>query len=438
MTGALAAPGPIAAGGWTLSSETALRVLLFLMMGLGSISFIEPSPYEVIFLALMPLVFLGHFVLTRATLALAILLVVFVGAEWLALMPWLGERPAPGPENSAQSATAFVYTAQTTYLFLSALMFAVVFTRSSERRLDIALRGYTLSCVIAAAWAVAGWLDLPGFHDKAAIVNRIAGPFKDPNVLGSYCILGVLHLMQAAMRGGLLRRLATSGVLLFTIFGGICLPLSRGAFGALAFAVASFALVAFVTARERGTRRAILVGAVLLALAGVGGGLAVASDPALRDVVTSRVKLEQDYDGGVTGRFGNQKRSIPMLMERPLGFGPHRFAFYFDLDPHDSYIGAFASTGWIGGIAFLLLVIWTTIVGVRLSVLDTPFMRHAQVVTPALVSAFLQALQIDIDHWRFIYFMIGAVWGMEAARLAIARRLDAGRPSPPLAGVVRP
>ena len=83
-------------------------------------------------------------------------------------------------------------------------------------------------------------------------------------------------------------------------------------------------------------------------------------------------------------------------------------------------------------------MIWTTIVGVRLSVLDTPFMRHAQVVTPALVSAFLQALQIDIDHWRFIYFMIGAVWGMEAARLAIARRLDAGRPSPPLAGVVRP
>ena len=118
-----------------------------------------------------------------------------------------------------------------------------------------------------------------------------------------------------------------------------------------------------------------------------------------------------------------------MLMERPLGFGPHRFAFYFDLDPHDSYIGAFASTGWVGGIAFLLLVAWTTIVGVRLSLVASPFMHQAQVVTPALVSAFLQALQIDIDHWRFIYFMIGAVWGMEAARLATAptsARRDAG------------
>ena len=416
----------------TLSTEALLRGLLFLMLALGSISFIEPSPYEVIFLALMPLVFLGHFVLTRATLALAILLAVFISAEWLALMPWLGERPAPGPENSVQSATAFVFTAQTTYLFVSAFMFAMIFTRAGVDRLRLALNGYTLSCVIAAAWAVAGWLELPGFHDKAAIVNRIAGPFKDPNVLGSYCILGVLCLMQAAMSGGAAKRAAMLGLALFTLFGGIFLPLSRGAFGALAFAVLYFAATVFVTARERGTRRAVVVGAVLFALVGIGGGLAVASDPTLRDVVTSRAKLEQDYDGGVTGRFGNQKRSIPMLLERPLGFGPHRFAFYFELDPHDSYIGAFSSTGWIGGVAFLLLVSWTTIVGVRLSFIRSPFMRQAQVVSPALVSAFLQGFQIDIDHWRFIYFMIGAVWGMEAARRgrATAARRGAAPPRP--------
>ncbi len=416
----------------TLSTETLLRGLLFLMLGLGSISFFEPSPYEVVFLVLMPLVFLGHFVLTRATLALAVLLTAFIASEWLALMPWLGERPAPGPENSVQSASALVYTAQTTYLFLSAFMFAMIFTRASGARLKLALDGYTLSCVVAAAWAVAGYLNLPGFHDKAAIVNRTAGPFKDPNVLGSYCILGVLCLMQASMRGGVIKRLLMIGLLLFTIFGGVFLPLSRGAFGALAFAVLYFAVVTYVT--ERRARRAIVVGAVLLALAGIGGGIAVASDPALRDVVTSRAKLELDYDGGVTGRFGNQKRSIPMLLERPLGFGPHRFAFTFDLDPHNSYIGAFSSTGWIGGLAFLLLVAWTTLVGVRLSLIRTPFIRHAQVVTPALVSAFLQAMQIDIDHWRFIYFMIGAVWGMEAARLAIAHRTSLA-PSMPRSAV---
>ena len=161
----------------------------------------------------------------------------------------------------------------------------------------------------------------------------------------------------------------------------------------------------------------------------------VVSDSTLREVVTDRAKLTQEYDGGVTGRFGNQVRSIPMLMERPLGFGPHRFAFYFDLDPHNSYIGAFASAGWIGGIFFLLLVLFTSIVGVRLTFLRTPYLRQAQVVVPALTSAFLQGLQIDIDHWRFIYFMIGAVWGMEAARVSaldrVVRRLRANPVSGP-------
>ena len=28
----------------------------------------------------------------------------------------------------------------------------------------------------------------------------------------------------------------------------------------------------------------------------------------------------------------------------------------------------------------------------------------------------LQGFQIDIDHWRQLYIMLGAVWGLEAAR----------------------
>lgn len=416
----------------TVSVETLLRALLFTMLSVGSISFFEPSPYEICFLLLLPLAFFGSFTLSRATLLLAVLLTVFILSEWLALMPYLGERPAPGPNDAIQSSTAFVYTAETTYLFVSTLMFAMLFSRSTDRRLTLALRGYTISCVVAAAWAVLGFLNVPGFMPDMRYVARIAGPFKDPNVLGSYCILGVVCLMQAALHGGLLRRAALIGLLLFTLFGGIFLPLSRGAIGALVFAVLYFAAVTFAT--ERSARRGIVIGALLLVLAGVAGGVVVAADPTLSATVVGRAKVEQDYDGGVTGRFGNQKRSLPMLLERPLGFGPHRFAFYFDLDPHDSYIGAFSSTGWLGGLTFLLLVVLTSLVGIRLSIMRSPFMRHAQVVTPVLVSAFLQALQIDIDHWRFIYFMIGAVWGMEAARLAAvvkARRPAAPRVAPP-------
>ena len=29
----------------------------------------------------------------------------------------------------------------------------------------------------------------------------------------------------------------------------------------------------------------------------------------------------------------------------------------------------------------------------------------------------LQGFQIDIDHWRHVFLMLGAVWGIETARV---------------------
>ena len=410
------APAPL-----TLSTETLLRVLLFTMLAVGSVSFVEPSPYEILFLIVFPMTMLGHFVITRVTLAFLFLVTIFLLAEFTALMPWLGDRPAPVEEGVG--ATATVFTLQTLYLFVSSIMFAILFTRHTEPRLRLALVAYAISSVFAAAWAAAGFFNLPGFHDTAEIANRIAGPFKDPNVLGSYSVLGVLCLLQATLSASAWRRVFVLSALAFTIFGGIFLPLSRGAWGAMVFALLYFGIVTYLTAETRAIRRRLVAIAIILVVLLVVGALVVAADPTLSDIVTSRAKVAQDYDSGVTGRFGNQIRSIPMLMARPLGFGPHRFAFIFDLDPHNSYVGAFASAGWIGGVFFLLLVVFTSIVGVRLTLRPTPFRRHAQVVVPALLSAFLQAIQIDIDHWRFIYFMMGAVWGMEAARLLASDRL---------------
>ena len=40
----------------------------------------------------------------------------------------------------------------------------------------------------------------------------------------------------------------------------------------------------------------------------------------------------------------------------------------------------------------------------------------SEVAFPALLVVFLQAFQIDVDHWRHFYLMLGLVWGLEAAR----------------------
>lgn len=150
------------------------------------------------------------------------------------------------------------------------------------------------------------------------------------------------------------------------------------------------------------------------------GALAVfvlLAQPTTRDFFLKRATIAKSYDQGVTGRFGNQIRSIPMLLERPEGFGPLRFRNFFRLEPHNSYVGAFANDGWIGGFTWIIITISTCFVGFRLIFVKSPYQRLAQIFWPTLLSWLLQGFQIDIDHWRQLFLCFGAVWGMEAARL---------------------
>ena len=76
---------------------------------------------------------------------------------------------------------------------------------------------------------------------------------------------------------------------------------------------------------------------------------------------------------GEFGRFGNQINSIHMLLELPFGFGPLQFGKIFGLDPHNVYINAFGSYGWLGGITYMLMIISTIIVGFRGLLIRTPW-----------------------------------------------------------------
>ena len=175
-------------------------------------------------------------------------------------------------------------------------------------------------------------------------------------------------------------------------------------------------LMYLTSASARLRRRIVVLTAATMGLGAVAlaGALTV---PDIAERFEDRARVTKDYDEGVTGRFGNQLRSIPMLIERPNGFGPLRFRLFFGIEPHNSYIGGFANGGWLGGFSFLFLVMATAYVGFRLCLAPSPFQREAQIVWPALFIFFLQALQIDVDHWRHVFLLFGMVWGLEAARL---------------------
>jgi hypothetical protein len=128
-----------------------------------------------------------------------------------------------------------------------------------------------------------------------------------------------------------------------------------------------------------------------------------------------RASLEQSYDEGVQGRFGNQIASIPELMARPNGFGPLRFRTFFPEDPHDVFINAFASYGWLGGFSYLVLILFTLVVGWKVALRRSPLQGHAIVIWSVLFVEILQGFQIDTDHWRHFWLMTGLIWGLFAA-----------------------
>ncbi len=369
----------------------------------GAIALVEPSPYDFASLVAIPLWFLGGFTLHRSFLLFAALLLSYTTCGFFSLIPYW---------HVAESA---MYQYQSAYLTLTALFFALFAADRTERRTELILTGFTAGALIASAAGIIGYFDLGGFGSIFATWGRAAGTFKDPNVLGSFLILAALYLAQNLMFARARHVLATV-VMLAIVVAAIFLSFSRGSWGATIFAITLMAFTGYRTTRNLRLKKRIAVSAfVALAVAAV-VVLALLSMESTRDLFLQRASVTQEYDEGATGRFGNQLRSLPMLVERFWGFGPLRFRTIFDLEPHNSYIGAFANDGWLGGFLFILIVSVTSFIGLTLMFRSSPYQRQAQVFVPTLLAFFFQAFQIDIDHWRHVLMMLGVVWGLEAAR----------------------
>jgi O-antigen ligase len=380
--------------------ESAGYLLFALFVFFTCFTFLRPSPYDFAALPAMIVWFVLGVRLHRSSVPFVALLLFYKVSLVAALVPYFAE---PDPT---------LWTLQSLYLMVTAIFFVMFFAHETERRVELTLKAYLASCVFAAAAGILSY-----FRDTGLLFvmdGRAAGVFEDPNVLGSFLVLGVLFLLRGLMTGEGRHPVAAAACLLLLV-ACVFLSFSRGSWGALLLGSLLMTAMTFRTNPGRVRRRIIglglivgLVAAVLLV------GLLSVGDVSER--FADRAQLTQSYDEGVTGRFGNQLRSIPMLLERPEGFGPLRFRLVFGLEPHNSYIGGFANGGWTGGLAFIGLVLVTVFVGFRLCLTPSPYQRQAQIVFPALLMFFLQALQIDIDHWRHVYMMLGIVWGLEAGR----------------------
>ena len=411
MVGAVTAPAPTlpdAARRPALPLDLVQRLVLWLMVASGFYVVMEPAPYELLFVLALVL-FLPNRMQSHVVLAPLVLFLLLYN---------LGGVAGVVPITYDDKAVWFVVIS--IYMAVTALFFAFAVTHDPAGLLPLVRHAWTWAAVFAAVLAVAGYFDVAGTQRIWAPLWRAQGAFKDPNVLSTFLIAPTVFLLQDLIMRRTRWRL-TAVVALAIIMAAQFLAFSRGAWVNCAMAILLMLGLTFVLNPSVQVRSRIVLALISGALALSAMISFALSFEAVREVFEIRVSLSQSYDVGETGRFGNQLNAVPLLLQMPNGMGPYQFNKWFGEDPHNVYLNAFASYGWLGGISYLLLVVATVGAGWRAVFSTTPWQYHAIAVFPPLFTTILQGIQIDTDHWRHFYLLLGLTWGLYAATVARGR-----------------
>jgi hypothetical protein len=209
------------------------------------------------------------------------------------------------------------------YMAVSAVFLSFYMITDTERRFAVFKNGYIIGAVIASVIGLVGYFNIGGTGSYLSPIFRAQGTFKDPNVLSTYLILPAVLMTQDVMLGTKKwqwLRYAGLGLVVACLF----LAFSRGAWVNFAGSVMLMVIFTFTLTPSSQLRTRILllaIGGLILMAVMLAGLLSIDT---VKAAFADRATLAKDYDSGEFGRFGNQMNSIPMLLERPFGFGPPR------------------------------------------------------------------------------------------------------------------
>ena len=385
-----------------------LDFLLFFTIVISGFVFIEPSPYE---FAIVPLTF--GCLIAGVTIRRELLPMI-----WLLLLWNIGGAIAYFRVSDQDLTDRFVII--TMFMAVSAIIFASLFSSDSMRRLRILRAAYIIAALLAATAGIIGYFNLTsGLGELFAPGGRARGPFKDPNVYGPFLILPILFLLQSLLSRGV--RILPTATLLVILFG-FFLSFSRGAW--IHFVVSGVVMLGLmiVTAESHRARlRLILLGAVCVGLLAMAMAAALSLD-SIASMFEQRAQVVQSYDVGSGGRFTLQNLALTEILNYPFGMGPFGFSEAYGIQQHNVYLQAFLVYGWLGGLAYVALIVLTLVVGLGAALKRTPWQPYLIAVYATFVGVVGEGIVIDTDHWRHFFLLLGIIWGLVAASRDLKRR----------------
>ena len=374
-------------------------------MASSGIVFAEPAPVDLALIALIVLLpAAGLVTFRRPLLVYAVLWLIVVAGGCIGAMSAF--------DFGVAAKQVFV----TFYLSMASVVLAAFIARDPARHVRLIMNAYLLAALVATAAAMIGYFNLvPPLTDLLTEFGRARGTFKDPNVYGAFVVPALVYCLHLGFSGrGMTATLAlaATGFLLL----GALLSFSRGAWSNAAVSIALFTVLSVVTS---GSNRFRLRIAGLVVAAAVAGtlvlGIAIQS-PAVSVLLTERAQVEQSYDSLPNGRFAGHETAKTLIASHPLGIGPMQFGGnYHNEDVHEVYLNVLVGHGWLGGAAYVLVVVLTLVLGLAAAFRRGP----AQALLLASLSSYAgvagEGFIVDTDHWRHFFLLMSIIWGVYLA-----------------------
>ncbi len=396
------------------------RVGTTVLFALASIVVVEPSVFEVLFLAWAVQGYSAgrlHFAGLRDrplrwTLAGVIILALFTLVAWV----------IAGPRVISTVNTATTGYCLALFLTIAATRSpeAIAATRSPEAIAathspgtvaDEVVAGLILGGLVGTTAAWIGGLapELRGVVWQYGVEFR--GFFKDSNVFGPSLFLpaavSLLRCLNPGAANG--RRFAWLGVFLILV-SGVVMSGSRAAFGGLAVTLPAV----LILASSDLTRRTKVSGAVLVTVV-LAAGFALAATTGVEGHPLSL----RSYD--IQSRFPEIAAALREIPGRPLGLGPGLALGRLGLNVHNLLVLVFLEEGWLGGLGLVLVLGALVSVGWRAA--RGPLRSAGPATLPAALAALAGYLVVSMVvstlHWRDF-------WIVAAVVATLARRKPPG------------
>jgi hypothetical protein len=394
-------------GGSAALAQRLLNFVLFVTVLASAIAFVEPSPHDALMVVLLAMCVGARVRFDRKLVPLLVLLIIWLIGGLLSLIQVADQ------ENAVQ------YAGTSIYLAIASVMFACLFCDGNLARLVIVRRAYILAALIATAAGYVGFFHLlPGSDVFLQDNGRVSATFKDPNVYGPFLIYPLLLLVIGLVTRGV--RLVGL-IVVAALLGGLFLSFSRGAWTHFAVSATAAVVILLAVTPDPRTRYRIVLFGVIAAIAAALLVMAMMSIDSVREMLIVRAKPIQPYDVGPGGRFWDQRLALGLILDHPNGLGPFEFSRLFGNQQHDVYMQGFLVYGWLGGAAYLTLVLVTLVIGIRAALVPTAWQTYLIAAYAAFVGEAAEGLIIDSDHWRHFFLLLGLIWGLTAATINFRR-----------------